>query len=305
MTDGYTAVPFTELNKFVFCRPHGGFNDILCQVELCWRYAERFDRALVLDGQTCGMLGSFAPYFVPKANKIPVFTNVTEELFAHLNALTCYPHSIQGRLDKYISEIQPDLNKMVVSDSREKLAFDRKRDYSEQVLVHEQFGGGTRSRAGLSRLTLSPDIVSLVESALEKLPRSYIGIHVRNTDRRTDYKELFEKLFVKVTGRNVLICSDDPSVLSFGRKYFELSKVYTSSEPPDLGGDAIHVPWNHHEDSTRRGAVLSSIIDLLALGGAEKLYFGRAKDRRFSGFSLLAKYISKNKWIRDSLLRRS
>ena len=305
MTEAPAAAPFTECTRFVFCRPHGGLNDIFCQLELCWRYAETFDRALILDGCTCGMLGSFSPFLVPKESKVPVFTNVTPELFAHLTTLSCHPRSIEGRIHEYLSVLQPDIDRMVVSDSREVVTFDMDRDYAEQVLVHEQPGGGTLSQAGITRVTLAPQIIPTVEAALQKLPPDYIGIHVRNTDLRTAYGELFEELFVKVTGENVLICSDDPSVVSFGMNYFELSKVYSSSEAPNLDGKATHHPWSHPDDATKLTAVIASIIDLLALGGAEKLYFTKVLDGRISGFSRLAEYISQNKSIRESLLGKT
>ena len=35
--------------QVVLCRPEGGFNDILCQIELCWRYADAHERVLVVD----------------------------------------------------------------------------------------------------------------------------------------------------------------------------------------------------------------------------------------------------------------
>jgi hypothetical protein len=251
------------------------------------------------------MLGSFSPVLVPKGSKVPVFTEVTPELYAHLNTLSCHPRSIEGRINDYLSVLQPDIDRMVVSDSREVVTFEMDRDYTEQVLVHEQPGGGTLSQAGITRVTLAPQIIPTVEAALQKLPSDYVAIHVRNTDLRTAYGDLFEQLFAKVTGRNVLICSDDPSVVSFGTKYFELSKVYSSSEAPKLDGKPTHHPWSHPDDSTKWSAVVSSIIDLLALGGAEKVYYTKVHDGRISGFSQLAEYISQNKSIRESLLGKA
>lgn len=251
------------------------------------------------------MLGSFSPFLVPKETSLPVFMDITSELYAHINTLTCYPNSLQGRINDYLSVLQPDIDRMVVSDSREVLTIDWERDYPEQVLVHEQPGGGTLSHAGITRVTLAPQVISDIEAALQKLPSDYIGIHVRNTDLRTAYGELFEQVFVKVTGKNVLICSDDPSVVSFGEKYFELSKVYSSSVAPKLDGKPTHQPWSHQDDSTKRMAVVSALTDLIALGGAQAIYYAKSNDGRISGFSTLAEYLCQNKRIRDALLARS
>jgi len=35
--------------RYVLCRPLGGLNDILCQIERCCRYAVRFDRIVVVE----------------------------------------------------------------------------------------------------------------------------------------------------------------------------------------------------------------------------------------------------------------
>jgi hypothetical protein len=305
MLKDFAAVPVTDLKRFVFCRPHGGLNDIFCQLELCWSYAERFDRALILDGSRCGMLGSFSAFFAPNASRIPVFTNITPELVGHINSLTCLPSSIQGRIDTCFSIMEESTDTMVVKESGQELTFDMDRDYPEQVLVHEQPGGGTLSHNGLARVVLAPETLPVIEEALQKLPDKYVGIHVRNTDLRTAYGDLFQEIFVKVTGRNVVLCSDDPTVVSFGKEYFNLSKVISISEPPNLGGKPIHSPWCNTDGATRRAAVLSSIVDLLALGGAEKVYFTKAHDGRYSGFARLAEFISQNKSVRDSLLGRT
>ena len=80
--------------------------------------------------------------------------------------------------------------------------------------------------------------------------------------------------------------------------------MYSSSEAPNLVGKATYHPWSHPDDSTKRNAVISSIIGLLALGGAQKVYYTTVGAGRVSGFSQPAEYISKNKGVRDALLGR-
>jgi hypothetical protein len=50
-------------DRFVLCMPAGGLNDVLCQIEKCWRYAERHGRKLVIDTAKTGLLDSFDQYF--------------------------------------------------------------------------------------------------------------------------------------------------------------------------------------------------------------------------------------------------
>ena len=35
--------------KYLLCRPRGGLNDTLNQIELCWRYSEIYNRILIID----------------------------------------------------------------------------------------------------------------------------------------------------------------------------------------------------------------------------------------------------------------
>jgi hypothetical protein len=42
------AAPEFE-HRWVLYRPRGGLNDMLCHVEKCWAYAEKFSRRLVVD----------------------------------------------------------------------------------------------------------------------------------------------------------------------------------------------------------------------------------------------------------------
>jgi hypothetical protein len=37
------------LPRLLVCRPQGGLKDMLCQIEQCCRYAERFDRTVLVE----------------------------------------------------------------------------------------------------------------------------------------------------------------------------------------------------------------------------------------------------------------
>ncbi|MEY3069700.1 MAG: hypothetical protein RLZZ456_1399 [Pseudomonadota bacterium] len=51
--------------RYLLCRPEGGFNDMLCQIELCWHYAEANGRTLIVDSAVTGFGDDFATYLRP------------------------------------------------------------------------------------------------------------------------------------------------------------------------------------------------------------------------------------------------
>lgn len=57
--------------RYLLCRPRGGINDTLNQIELCWRYARSYNRILVVDTEylvSSGICISFSELFETHKN---------------------------------------------------------------------------------------------------------------------------------------------------------------------------------------------------------------------------------------------
>jgi hypothetical protein len=168
--------------------PAGGLNDVLCQIEKCWRYAERHGRQLVIDTANTGLLDSFDQYFkVASPYCGDVHTRLSSETANRLAPLSCKPRSLQGRLLTLAPVYNEEVLNFVDCDSGEALTFDFEKDWTEQLLVHFQCGGGKLGIACLGRLSLQPSISTTVLNRISLLPSDYIGVHVRNTDMQTAY----------------------------------------------------------------------------------------------------------------------
>lgn len=289
---------FRLCSRFVYCRPVGGLNDTLCEIARCWDYAEKTNRALVIDTRVSGLMGQFSSFFAIKPTKISVFTTVTQELLDHLNTLKCFPEVITGRFGTYATIHDEDFEARLEVETDTVLTFDLDAVYEHGILLRETLGGGHASERAIERITLLPEVRDEVLKALIQLPPSYVGVHVRNTDYVTIYKEYFERLLPKVTGRTVLVCSDDAEVVEYAKKYFELSKVITSSVTPVEKGKRLHKEGSFSDDAARRQAAINSIIDVFALAGGDRLYYTNVTRGRTSGFSMLAQFLRKNKEAR-------
>jgi hypothetical protein len=164
--------------------------------------------------------------------------------------------------------------------------------------VHEQCGGGSHSFSLLEKLSISSKIRPIILERISHFGGKYYAVHVRNTDLKTDYKEFFSEISPQLKNKPLLVCSDDLNVIQYARAFFSSSDILVSSEIPDTKGKAIH--GDYSENSKKNS--IDAIVDLIALGKSEKLFFSRVNAGHTSGFSALAAHLSRNKYVIKSLL---
>lgn len=297
--------PIDAAGRYLLCRPRGGLNDALNQIEKCWRYAENYHRELIIDTRLSGLLGNFFDYFAVKESNISVREILNPREIMELNQSTTLPTCCKGRLEGINSFFLNANKNFVDSDTQESITFDFSVDHSESILIHEQSGGGTLSFDCLNRLHLSDGILPIVLSRLELLPRSYDGVHIRNTDYQSDYEYYFPKLIKKFRGKSVLVCSDDAAVIQYAKLSFPSSNIIQSSLSAIQDGKPLHEFTTYLTEEDCRVATINSLIDLLALGGAKTMYFMVGEHGHASGYSVLAAYLCKNKAVINSLLKES
>lgn len=294
---------FGEEEKFVLCRPRGGLNDTLCQIERCREYAERHSRTLLIDSTRSGLLGEFSEFFQLRDETARVHLDLTDTQLKFLNTLSCYPHALRGKLDAYQPVYSSEARNFLDKNTGIRPSFDFKKDYEEAVLVHEQCGGGKKSFALLDRIALAESLRPIVLSRIQALGEGYIAIHVRNTDYKTEYETFFRTLYPRVTNRSLLVCSDDAAVIAHARAFFDKSKIMTSSRAEYSGNRPPH-NWHKKRGSKRQRKAITTnaIVDLIALGRAKKLYFANVMGDFPSGYSRLAEYLCRHKRVIDALL---
>lgn len=277
-------------DKYLLCRPIGGLNDTLCQIQKCWEYAERTKRTLILDTSRSCFRGDLSDYFQPRIPLDRVEFKLTPQRLSALSALACFPTEVQGQLGSY-KPTKPG-----------HITFDFRRSYRENVLVHEKGGGGIASFFALQRLITSPQIRSFVRERLKHLGDDYFAVHIRNTDYKTDYKSFFSSISREVERHRLLVCSDDANIVAFAKTYFTSSLVLSSSGVTDTGGRPLHLGSSSADP---RKQALDMIVDLFALGRSAKLFLTPLEKNRaaeISGFSMLAQHLNQNKSVVDALL---
>jgi len=272
--------------KFLLCRPRGGFNDTLYQIEQCFRYAERYQRYLVIDTEylvSTGISINFSKIFRLAYLSDRVFFQMTPELIGYLNTRTTYPPACKRRLDQYQTRLD-DQYKFIDTLSGSQLSFKFNQDYSEEVLVHDQLGGGKEGINCLQRLKLTDsfrnDVLSLLHPLLEK---NHIGLHVRNTDFLTNFKSFFEAVYDQSVNQRILVCSDDFKVIEFAKEFFNQSNVIYLSRPPNTTDYSIPTYATYHCTAEQRYQLMVNLFaDLIGLATSSHLILSPLLSGEFS-----------------------
>ena len=289
--------------RYLLCRPNGGLNDSLVQMELCRLHAVRFGRTLIVDTSRCGLRLPFEEVFVPRDDFGPPVLGWSAQLAAELDrCASVRPSALAGRISTYQSVWDTELDNTVEPESRQRIVFDFDRDHSETLLVHEQPGGGKRGFGFLERVALAPWIADAVAARLLPLGGDYDAIHVRHTDLSTDYVRLFQRCRGLFAGRHLLVCSDSVAVKRCAREVFADSTILSVADIPDTAGEGLH--WSALSDPRR--AAVDLFCDLVAIARSRTFVFTaveRQSGRRagFSGFSVLADMLRQQPATRPKL----
>ena len=284
--------------RYLLCRPQGGFNDTLCQIEKCWRYAAKYRRTLLVDTTRSGLLDDFSNYFAPRKERAHIKLTLDADMLAALNAMDTRPDAIAGRIDSYDVDWCPDIANFLDKETRQQLAFDRERNHPETLLVHHQCGGGRKSVNCLARLKLTRSVAEEVERRLANLESPYLALHVRYTDMQTAYEDYFESISEDVKGKTLLVCSDNVACVDHAKRYFTESDIVTVSSIPDTGGRPLH--YNSALD--RYATNVDALVDLLAMAGSKTVLFAKTARGTKSGFSGLARHLNRRPNIVRHLL---
>lgn len=288
--------------KYLLCRPRGGLNDTLCQIEKCWQYCDKYNRILIIDTTRSGIFIKFSDIFRDITNSNYLF-ELSNEKIIEINNLTCQIKEIERKLDSYQSIYIKGQNYNLVGINK-KISFDFDKDYQEDLLIYEQCGGGTDSFKLLKKLTLVDELKSKIKNL--KLKTKYKSIHVRNTDYKTDYITLFNNIKSELKDSDVLVCSDDRNVINKAIDILSESNVFTKTKNDfSRDGIPIHSKSNNYTLEEKKILTENSLIDLILLGLSDKIYYSNISNFDFtviSGFTKLSLLLNEEKSLINQLI---
>jgi hypothetical protein len=271
------------MNKYLLCRPEGGLNDIFRQISRCINYCLLHGRILVIDTESTETFASpFRDYFSLLIKGLTVRLDTDEFLdFAETNQLSIYPPCVKLRYGTD-RPYYKDRSENYCLDGAS-LTFDFKSEYSENILVHHQCGGGTPSDLLLNGLRLSPWLADRFRERWLSLLKPYVGIHIRDTDMKSSYEFLLP--LIQRCPQVIFLATDSAAVQKRARQ--SRPSGLFMSEIPDYGGLPIHSHSVTPEEKQRVNS--TAVIDLLILALAKKVHISTNR----SGYSKLARRLNR------------
>ena len=292
--------------RFVLCRPIGGLNDMLCQAEKCCRYAEKYDRRVVVQTD-----GGFHPFFqlclgryLISTQEGLVFAEALAEPFSEVffEGLSVQPRSLQGRnFEADFFDVRGVGRRDRVSGDL--ITFDFGKDHAEDVLVHNQWGGGDDAKSALTRVRLHDAVVDEIAARIGEMGAGYPAVHVRHTDWRSDYESVLREL-QRCRFDRLFLATDNADVVKEFRSRLNGTVVYSFSDLPDRSGQPVHTLRDLNR-SDRHRLNQQAFVDLMLLALSNKLFLCQREDgRKPAGFSRLAMHLHQDRAAARRLVHR-
>lgn len=266
---------------YLLCRPLGGLNDCLCQVEYCRKLAVKSKRTLVVQTMsgnpelTHRFDNDFYNLFEfdKSVNQIP-FDKFRNDI---LPTDTTYPH--------FYNPMQKNIDyplQMFHEFDSFKLASKNLKSKKENHVVHECDGGGLTSANLLTLLKLKKHLFDPLTSL--NLSDLNVGLHFRSSDYVTSFSNLEKAVLSIDPNFKVYICSDNKQVFNYLQERFPNRKFIRLS---NCVQDSILRNMSNVEQALLDLLIVSMCKELLVL----PLQQTNNQTPKFSGFTRLAKHI--------------
>jgi hypothetical protein len=293
----------TNISKrILLCRPRGGLTDILSQIEKCCRYAERTNRAVIVDTKfgADSFGDGFDRYFVSRQTQLFLKAGDFHPVF---DSASTFPPCLQGRVSSYNSDYDGAERMFVERETRQPLTFDFGKHYPHDLLVHQEARRLPIAVSVFMRLRLQPQLTRELLSRFSKIGGPYLGVHIRHTDYRSDYHPVIGRIAAAAVTK-VFLATDNQQVLDEFRVSLPRKKIFSFAEELSVDGMPIHYRSSASGDVFRRNC--DAILDLLllALSGSIVSADITNSPSRFkkSGFMVLATQLTNQKRYLSELL---
>lgn len=266
--------------KYVLVRPMGGLNDLFNQIAVCYEYARKHRRILLIDTLPTDFKDDFFRYFVPKTDMIKPLSAIDHE------ALSFYP-DIKKDLFRYEPiwvrkrAFAPSTNPAL------QLTFDFSEHYDQDCLVHHASGRAGYGRKAMNLFYLKEEILDVVKGCRNALPIGYGAVHIRNTDLRSNYQPYLEQNIGEISAYSaVFLATDNAAVINEVCNSYPNVNWVSFSKNISTDGKPIHMKRRHARDPYPIN--IDALVDLLTIAGSAKIFSPVTAKGKLSGFTQLA-----------------
>lgn len=295
------------MSKYLLCIPHAGWNDQLSTIYKCFIYCMYNNRILLLynncirdneDGDhpnlNCIYNFDLSKYININLNNTITDVSIIEQILDTIPENEIFPYipyyydnELPKRLHRYF--IHKD-NKETIFDINQLIYNNRNMfqlHFEQRLLCFYDCGGlPNLDTRFLSCFVFKKNIKEFYEKRLNQLPEKYVAFHIRNTDRKCDYKDIFEKNKEYLT-QPIFLATDSIEVIDY-LKTIAKNSIYTFSK---LHNDNKAIHHHHWGVISKEKRFIDMILDLLCVANADK-YISSV-----GGFSTLCQTYFDNKFL--------
>ncbi len=278
--------------RYLLCRPIGGLNDILNQIAKCFDYARATSRSLVIDTDYV-----FSTHFKLDFKKIFIPFGIDDHFLTPLeitfrDTASVMPENLPS--PNFCYEVE-DVNGLglCLRGTRTILSFDFQVDHPQEVLIHHAYGGGQAGIDALARLTLRAELQEEFQSRLHQIEYdlNFLGVHIRNTDYKSQYQEFIDSL--DVSGfKGVFLATDSREVLDYANTTLGTDRVVSMADfPVTQSYFSLHGSVDGESAYDRAVDAVLDLLFLSACKGFAACPLSPGQGATWSGFAVLAYHL--------------
>jgi hypothetical protein len=263
--------------KYLLVKAWLGFGDRLQGLKMCVKYAQDFNRAILIDWSDGIFSHSGESFYTYFDLNMPTFK--LEDLTPEL---TVYPSFWKNRLDTTLTAemVCPEINIGYLN-----------KEYTEDIIVYCCIGdrlvyNDSKFFTSVFKV-MSPEIINRVKQRREQYNLSNkIGVHLRGTDRATQINKLDRFRGIKLrmlglgslSGQDFIAVSDDKDFCSMWKSHFKYP-LLTQIIPGGISG-------NHHISPlylnfSKNDLNIDMLVDFFTLASCKGV-LSTSKDSRFA-----------------------
>jgi len=184
-------------------------------------------------------------------------------------------------------------------------------DHAEDVIVHQQAGGGFDSWNCLHRITVREEIRPMISSFMPELPTKYDAVHIRGTDYSPLTTPLIDAINRSHSNTALLVCSDSNDILQDVPRLLPGQRIITFTDHDIATDQPLHSAGAFAESAVRDQAAIRLLAEITALSNARRFYFGTVVSpyvegkQHVSGFSNLILYLVAHRAVARRVLGTS
>lgn len=249
---------------YLYFEPFSGFNDCLCSIIRLIDYCKKYNRILLINGMKSKYKINFSEYFNIINNNIICDTNNIIEIFNKNH--TVYPSIFTNRLNDIINNKIIFYNSDIQKFNCDPLYKLPNKSIKETLIIYTGSLGGN-GYILFKELHFNDNIKSECKKRYDMLKSPYISIQIRNTDRKSDYKNLYlDNKDIINSYNDIFISTDDKYSLDFFREHKLPFKNFTT-----FHNKKTDVPLHYDKTINPDTKFIDMICDIYIVSMSDKL----------------------------------